>query len=317
MPWGRLDDSLYDHPKLDLLAPDHRLEGVGLWAVSISWSNRYLTDGLVPTRQVERLGGSIALADELVVAGLFDSVPTGYAIHDFHDFNDTKTEVLERREKEAKRKAEWRNRHMSQRDTESRPSGTNGTAPHDVPQGQAKVDDVPAGQTAGQAAPKMSRRDSRARDVARIPTRPDPTRPSKGSPSKTSTRATNGSEPLLDARELEAWSRYSRKAWEPFKLAWLARGFKLPPMGDPDDERSQAHVVWEILDNRPSDLVRWTNEAPGKTSHAVVGYLIERWQALKADVGIEDEERVDLERDPTSTPESARDILRSLFGPDQ
>ena len=179
MPWGRLDDSLYDHPKLDRLAPERRLEGIGLWAVSISWSNRYLTDGHVPRRQVERLGGTLALADELVAAGLFDTAEADYLVHDFHDFNDTKKDVLERREKEAQRKAEWRKKGLSQRDIGSRPSGTNGTAPHDVPPGQAKSDDVPPGHTAGH----VSRRDSRyarvARDVARIPTRPDPTRPSE------------------------------------------------------------------------------------------------------------------------------------------
>jgi hypothetical protein len=172
MPWGRIDDSLYDHRKLDLLA-DGRLEGVGLWAVAISWCNRHLTDGHVPTRQIERLGGTHDLAEQLVEVGLFDRSDGGYLVHDFLDFNDSKQDVLARREKEAQRKAVWRKTRMSQRDTTPRPGGTQDPSTHDVPVGQAVSTDVPAGHTTGQ----MSRRDSRARDVARIPTRPDPTRP--------------------------------------------------------------------------------------------------------------------------------------------
>lgn len=176
MPWGRLDDSLYDHRKLDLLA-DHRLDGVGLWAVAISWCNRHLTDGHVPTRQIEKLGGTHDLAERLADVGLFDRADGGYLVHDFLHFNDSKKDVLERREKEAQRKAEWRRTRVSQRDNESRPGGTNASPTHDVPPGQADSVGVPPGQPTGH----LSRRDSRARDVARdvarIPTRPDPTRP--------------------------------------------------------------------------------------------------------------------------------------------
>jgi hypothetical protein len=118
--------------------------------------------------------------------------------------------------------------------------------------------------------------------------------------------------PLLNQRELTAWQPYRRAQWETFKAAWWARGFKLPPQGDPDDPRSQAHIVWEILDARGDELATWVTDAPGKTSHAVVAHLLERWQAIKADAGIEDEAPPDVERDPTSTPESAGAILRRI-----
>lgn len=55
MPWGRLDDSFYDHPKLDDLGSS-RLAGAGLWAIAISWCNRRLTDGLVPRERIRQLG---------------------------------------------------------------------------------------------------------------------------------------------------------------------------------------------------------------------------------------------------------------------
>ena len=78
VPWGRLDDSLYDHPKLNDLGR-HRLPCIGLWAIAISWSNRYLTDGHIPADQVRRLGGTLALAEWLVRVGLWDKVEDGRA----------------------------------------------------------------------------------------------------------------------------------------------------------------------------------------------------------------------------------------------
>lgn len=108
MPWGRLDDSLYDHPKVERLPVDVRLAGVGLWARAISWCNRFLTDGHVPRGRIERLDGSLELADQLVAAGLFEEAATGYQVHDFLEFNDSRADVMERREKEAARQREWR-----------------------------------------------------------------------------------------------------------------------------------------------------------------------------------------------------------------
>lgn len=92
MPWGRLDDSLYDHPKLDLLG-SQRMAGVGLWAVSISWCNRRLTDGFLPASRIRQLGGTVRLAERLVEVGLFDRAEGGYLVHDFLEFNDSKLEA--------------------------------------------------------------------------------------------------------------------------------------------------------------------------------------------------------------------------------
>lgn len=98
MPWGRIDDSLYDHPKLDHLG--HRLAAVGLHALALSWCNRWLTDGEVPRRQVVKLGGTVRLADELVTAGLWERHGQDYRIHDYLDYNQSRQEVGEvRRQK--------------------------------------------------------------------------------------------------------------------------------------------------------------------------------------------------------------------------
>jgi hypothetical protein len=137
MPWGKLDDSLYDHPKLNKLGRN-RLAGVGLWSVAISWCNRRLTDGHVPLEQIKRLGGTVRLADALVVAGLLERTPDGYLVHDFLHFNESKATVLARRAAEAerqrkRREAEALSRAESGRDNGRTPTVSTSTPSSPVP----------------------------------------------------------------------------------------------------------------------------------------------------------------------------------------
>jgi hypothetical protein len=174
MPWGRLDDSLYDHPKLDLIPVEERLAAIGLWARAISWCNRFLTDGLVPRDRITKLDGTADLADRLVVAGLFDSggnVPSGaYQIHDFLSFNDSREKVLERRQHDADRKAKWRAAKEAEKNGKrpraARPSGTARTNGRNVPP-SVQPDGTPLSHV-------ESQRDSRTRESRPDPTRPDP-----------------------------------------------------------------------------------------------------------------------------------------------
>src|SRR5689334_16767075 len=110
MPWARLDDGFYDHPKLDHLGNDVqelrpivkslnsealvRLAAIGLWARAISYCSRHLTDGHVPASKLAKLDGSTELADHLVTVGLFERTPTGYLVHDFLDYNPSRKEDL-------------------------------------------------------------------------------------------------------------------------------------------------------------------------------------------------------------------------------
>jgi hypothetical protein len=105
MPWSRLDDSLYDHPKVDALGR-HRLQAVGLWVLIITWSSRHLTDGHVTFARIRQLGGSKAITELLVAAGLLDKVDDSYLVHDFLDYNDSRADIEARRsaEREKKRK---------------------------------------------------------------------------------------------------------------------------------------------------------------------------------------------------------------------
>ena len=163
MPWGRLDDGLYDHPKLDLLGRD-RMAGVGLWAVAVSWCNRRLTDGVVPNDRIRLLGGSRNLAEKLVDAGLFEHHDQGYLIHDFLDFNDSRETVEARRAADAQRKRRVR--------TDSDMDST--------PDSGADSGRTPSGQTAhSERTPDRTPPGTRARPHAIAPAaaRPGPTRP--------------------------------------------------------------------------------------------------------------------------------------------
>ncbi len=107
MPYAWLDDDFYDHPKLDRLPTGTtRLACIGLYWLAISWSNRYLTDGLIPADRVRRLGGSRLLADALVEARLWERSADDYVVHDFGDYSKLRVQVeVERQQKaEAGRK---------------------------------------------------------------------------------------------------------------------------------------------------------------------------------------------------------------------
>lgn len=201
MPWGRLDDSLYDHPKLDLLPVDQRLAGVGLWARAISWCNRFLTDGHIPRNRIEKLDGTTELADLLVSAGLFEATSTGYFIHDFLEFNDSRAHVEERRTKEAERKAAWR--------ANRRPSGTdNGTAngtEANVPPGVPPS--VPAGHNphVPDLSQRPSQRDSRTRE-----SRPGPARPGPAHESLRRESARPGERADIAALRARGWKRITK-----------------------------------------------------------------------------------------------------------
>jgi hypothetical protein len=102
MPWGRCDDSFYDHPKVRRMDAAIRNEACGLYWRAISFCNRHLTDGRLTPEDVVFLDGSPASARELVRVGLWDE-RGGIRVHDYLTFNKSKAQVL--RERKAKAKA--------------------------------------------------------------------------------------------------------------------------------------------------------------------------------------------------------------------
>jgi len=99
MPWGRVDDSAYTHPKFLGLDP----AAVGLWAMALSYCNDHLTDGCVPRAQLSRLiaasqSKALRLANALVRAGLWeDRGIDGFQVHDYLEWNDSAEQIRGKR----------------------------------------------------------------------------------------------------------------------------------------------------------------------------------------------------------------------------
>jgi hypothetical protein len=89
MPWFKVDDGFHGHPKVVELS----LAAVGLWTLAGSWCAKYLTDGMVPTKTVTRLGGDASEAGELVAAELWLKAAGGFQFKDWHHYQPLKEAV--------------------------------------------------------------------------------------------------------------------------------------------------------------------------------------------------------------------------------
>lgn len=97
-------------------------------------------------------------------------------------------------------------------------------------------------------------------------------------------------EPRLTEAQLKSWESFG-PAWDRFKEAWLSRGLLFAPFGSPDgDDTSQRGLLFQIMDARPTDIVRWVREAPTPNSREVITYILERWHDIREEVGVDDEE---------------------------
>ncbi len=143
MPWFKIDDSLYDHPKFAGLS----LAAIGLWTAGGSYCARHLTDGFLSDAATPMLRvGSVRCRADLVAAGLWAESGGGIQYHDWLDFQPSRETVLAERRAAAERQHRARESAKSRR--ESRDS-------HGVTHGEVT---------------EQSRRESRS-------PRPDPTRP--------------------------------------------------------------------------------------------------------------------------------------------
>lgn len=93
MTWVRLDDGFPEHPKIDAAGGD----AAWLHVCALAYCNRALTDGFVAAERIGRLSDRKSprrLAARLVEVGLWRPVDGGYEIHDYHDYQPTRAEVL-------------------------------------------------------------------------------------------------------------------------------------------------------------------------------------------------------------------------------
>ena len=124
MPWVKIDEKFYQHPKVVEVGP----LGMAMQVAALCYCNQNLTDGFVPYnaadtllpwkflgedtdrgRKLYRISVSCGMHGEdatagfvielLLDAGMWEEVDGGYQIHDFKDYQPTKEEVLAERDR--------------------------------------------------------------------------------------------------------------------------------------------------------------------------------------------------------------------------
>jgi hypothetical protein len=159
--WVRVDDDFYDHEKF----VDLSFSAMGLWVALLAWSNRNLSDGVIPQSIPRRLGADDIAVKELLEAELLewqngkpDGKPDGksiapdcYLIHDYHDFQPSSDEVAAKRDELAVKRAEAGRKGAERRWQNGKPDGKAianvwpQPQPQDIPNGMyAKTRKKPA-----------------------------------------------------------------------------------------------------------------------------------------------------------------------------
>lgn len=101
MPWGKVDDNHYDHPKVLSIPRAIRNAADGLYWRAISRCNRTLSDGWMTAGDLDVIDSDPELVEALVTAGLWERKSDGrLRVHDYLAHNKSKAEVL--RERRAK-----------------------------------------------------------------------------------------------------------------------------------------------------------------------------------------------------------------------
>jgi hypothetical protein len=271
MPWGRIDDGLYDHRKVLALPDRLRNAAVGLFLRAVSWSNRQMADGKVPNGALKILDVTPGLRAALIDVGLFIEGGDHVLIHDYQDFNELRVEIESRRKQaaEAGRMGGLAKRRAKQ----------NGSDPLSDP-----LSDPPTNARAHNAG-------------TRSQSRPVPGSSSNGLPKPESVGGMTRVSAVLPAlkeqptaetarltkAQLDAWADFGPE-WDAFKRAWFRKGLLFPPQGTPhddDDNPSPRAMLYGILDARPTDLPKWVAEAPGRTQREVIGYVLDQWHAIR------------------------------------
>jgi hypothetical protein len=108
MPWVKIDDSFYSHPKV--VAAGH--EATGFYIAALTYASHHLTDGHVSEEWAKREGGQ--RAPRLIAAltsappgfehGLWERNGSGWNIHDYLDYNPSRERILAKRKADSERK---------------------------------------------------------------------------------------------------------------------------------------------------------------------------------------------------------------------
>lgn len=163
MAWMKVDDGFWSHPKVISLSTD----AVALWVRAGSYCARHLTDGAIPATVVMLLGGSQAVANELVKAGLWDGKGDGYAFHDWDHYQLSSAETKDRRLETSRKRAE-----AGRKGAAARWRGNDGKADGNLPMASDGNDMAPSRPVPSSSSKEEDHVESPSTEIA-ISTRPD------------------------------------------------------------------------------------------------------------------------------------------------
>lgn len=91
MAWVRIHDGAMTHPKIIGLSD----KAFRLWIWGLSYSQQHLTNGAIPSVAIP--SRMVRATADLVTANLWDASASGYQVHDYLDWNDSRDVVLKKR----------------------------------------------------------------------------------------------------------------------------------------------------------------------------------------------------------------------------
>lgn len=106
MAWFNVDDGFWSHPKTLQLSDSAQ----ALWLRAGSWSMKHLTDGFIPEYALPLLKGKPKPINELVTLELWDKTLGGYRFHDWLQYQRSRDQIENDRERNAERQERLRNR---------------------------------------------------------------------------------------------------------------------------------------------------------------------------------------------------------------
>lgn len=175
MTWTKLDDGIFDHPKMLRAGED----AANLYVRALVYCNKHLTDGRIfpeVLATLTRRRDVAVLAQRLVDVAAWESHPDGgWIVHDFHAHNPTAEEVNARRAEISRKRAEAGKRggiaSAAARSNEANPK-----------QGASKPEATPKqpAEANGKPRPVPSRPVPQSYDGAVAPSPPDDAKPSPG-----------------------------------------------------------------------------------------------------------------------------------------
>jgi len=148
MPWARIDDMLPVHPKIRTLSDS----AFRLYISAICWSNLNSTDGHIPSKHLRFISDvrrPHQCVEQLLEAGLWETAPEGWRIHDYLEYQPSAEKVRRERESKQQRQERWRSKRDASHDASPEPSqdASSRARPHPIPSPDGSVGDPSSART--------------------------------------------------------------------------------------------------------------------------------------------------------------------------